>query len=91
MTFPITIVEFLTRELTARFPTAHLMYVMGICYPQYRFQGDIEENFNQHLLLIKTHYFFEKLLEPIKTSKANFPLVVPKICPTILFTSALDT
>jgi hypothetical protein len=91
VTFPITIVEFLTWELTARFPTSHLMYVMGIFYSQYWFQGDIEENFNQHLLLIKAHYFFEKLLEPIKTSKANFPLVVPNICPTILFTSALDT
>jgi hypothetical protein len=63
---------------------------MGICYPQYWFQGDIEENFNQQLLLIKAHYCSEKLLEPIKTSKASLPLVVPKICPTILSTNDLD-
>jgi len=90
VTFPITIVEFLTRELTARFPTSQLMYVMGICYPQYWFQGDIAKNFNQHLLLIKTHYCFQKLLEPIKTSKASLPLTVPKIFPTIWSTSVLN-
>jgi hypothetical protein len=90
VTFLIAIVEFLTWELISRFPTSYLMYVMRICYPQYWFQGDIEENFNQHLLLIKAHYCFEKLWEPIKTSKASLPLVVPKICPIILFTNALD-
>ncbi len=32
VTFLISIVGFFTRELTARFPTSHLIYVMGICY-----------------------------------------------------------
>jgi hypothetical protein len=45
----------LTRELMARFPTSNLMDVMGICYLQYWFQGDVEGNFNRHLMLIKAY------------------------------------
>ncbi len=66
------------------------MDVMGICYPQYWLQGDAEDNFSRHLMLIKAHCCFKKLLEPIKTSKASSSLVVSKICPIILSTSVLD-
>jgi hypothetical protein len=31
----VTLVETFTRELTTRFPTSHLMDIMGICYLQY--------------------------------------------------------
>jgi hypothetical protein len=64
----LALVEAFTCELTTRLPTFHLMDVMGICYLQYWLQGDVEDNFNQHLMLIKAHYCFEKLLEPVKTS-----------------------
>jgi hypothetical protein len=40
------VVKTLSRELIARFPTSHLMDAMGICYPQYWLQGDVEGNFN---------------------------------------------
>ncbi len=60
-------VELLTLELTARFPTFHLMDVMGICYPQYCFQGDVKDNFYYHMELIKSHYCIESHLEPINS------------------------
>jgi len=66
------------------------MDVMGICYPQYWLQGDVENNFNQHLILIKAHYYFKKLLELVKTSKASSSLVISKICLITLSTSVLD-
>jgi hypothetical protein len=80
----------LTCELIARFSTSHLMDAMGICYPQYWLQGDVEDNFNRRLMLIKAHCCFKKLLEPVKTSKVSSSLVVSKICPIIMSTSALD-
>ncbi len=80
----------LIHELMARFPTSHLMDVMGIYYQQYWFQSDVEDNFDQHLMLIKAYYCFEKLLEPIKTSQASLPLATVNICLTILFTITLD-
>jgi len=44
--FMTTITKSFILELTARFPICHVMDVMGICYPQYRLQGDVRENFN---------------------------------------------
>ncbi len=41
-------------------------------------------------MLIKACYYFKKLLGPIKTSKASSPLIIAKICPTILFVSAFN-
>jgi hypothetical protein len=43
----------------------------GFCYPQYWLQGDIEDNFDYHLELIKYHYFFEQHLEHIKILDAS--------------------
>ncbi len=57
---------------------------------KYWLQGNAERNFNQHLIDFKAHYCFEKLLELVKTSNASLPLIVAKICLTILFVSALD-
>jgi hypothetical protein len=39
-------VEAFIHELIARFITSHLMDGMGICYPQYWLQGNVEDNFN---------------------------------------------
>jgi len=80
----------LIHELMARFPTSHLMDVMGICYLQYCLQSDVEDNFNQHLMLIKAYYCSEKLLEPIKTLEPSLFLAIANICPTILPTSVLN-
>lgn len=44
---------------------------MGICYPQYWLQGDVENNFDCHLELMKYHYCFEQHLEPIKILNAS--------------------
>jgi hypothetical protein len=41
-------------------------------------------------MLIEAHYYFEKLLKLVKILKASLPLVIAKIYPTILFTSAFD-
>jgi hypothetical protein len=41
-------------------------------------------------MLIKAHYYSEKLLELVKTLKASSPFVATKICPLILFTSVFD-
>ncbi len=56
-----TIVESLNVELTtiiipSHLISFHLMDVMGICYSQYWFHDDGEENFNYHLEMIKPHY-----------------------------------
>jgi len=66
------------------------MDVMSICYLHYWLQGDVEENFGQHLFLFKAHYYFEKILEFVKNFKANLLLHVAKICLTIMFTNAFD-
>jgi hypothetical protein len=66
------------------------MDAMGICYPQYWFQGDVEDNFNRHLILIKAHYCFKKLLEPVKTLKTSSSFDVSKICLITLSISVLD-
>jgi hypothetical protein len=60
------------------------MDAIGICYPQYWLQIDAEENFNRHLMLIKSH------LDLVKSLKENNPLEVVKMCPPILSTSATD-
>jgi hypothetical protein len=52
----VVVAKSFTQKLIARFPTSHLMYVMGFCHLQYWLQGDAKENFNQHLTLIKAHY-----------------------------------
>ncbi len=63
---------------------------MGICYPQYWLQGDVEKNFYRHLELIKSHYCIERHLEPIRILEENSSLEVAKICPSIFSMSALD-
>jgi hypothetical protein len=90
MTFLAITIEFFISKLITRFLVTHLMDVMSICYLQYWFQGDVKENFDQHLFLFKTHYYFIKLLELVKTSKASLLLLVAKICLTIMFANALD-
>jgi hypothetical protein len=80
----------LTMELIARFLASHLMDVIGICYPQYWLQGDVEEDFYCHLELNKSHYCIEQCLEPIKILEANSSLEVAKIFPSIFYMSALD-
>ncbi len=40
--------------------------------------------------MIKSHYYIERCLEPIRILEANSSLEVDKICPSIFSTSALD-
>jgi hypothetical protein len=81
-----TVIEFLVQELTTRFSTFHLMDAMGIYYLEYWLQVDVEENFNHHLMLTKSHYYYELHLELVKSSKANIPLKATRICPSINYT-----
>jgi hypothetical protein len=60
------------------------MDAIKICYPQYWLQIDAEENFNRHLMLIKSH------LKLIKSLEENIPMETIRICPSILFASGLD-
>ncbi len=66
------------------------MDVMNIYYLQYWLQGDVKENFDQHLFLFKAHYYSEKLLESIKASEVSLLLHVVKICLPIIFISVFD-
>jgi hypothetical protein len=50
-------------------------------YLQYWPQGDVKENFDQHLFLFHAHYYFEKLLELVKIAKANLFTPIAKIYP----------
>jgi hypothetical protein len=59
------------------------MDAMGIYYFEYWLQVDVEENFNHHLMLIKSLYYYELHLELVKSSKANIPLKATRICPSI--------
>ncbi len=90
MTFLATATKSFIHEFTTRFLASHLMNVMGTCYLQYWLQGDVKENFNQHLLLIKVHYCSRKLLEFVKFSKASLPFVAYKIYLAIMFPSVLN-
>jgi len=63
---------------------------MGICYPKYWLQGDVEDNFYRHLEMIKSHYCTKQCLEPIIILKANSSLEVAKVCPSILVVGVLD-
>jgi hypothetical protein len=63
---------------------------MGICYPQYWLQANAEDNFNRHLELIKSHYYIERHLEPIKLSNSNTSLEMARIFPSILFANGLE-
>jgi len=84
-----TVTEFLLQELTTRFSTSHLMDAMGIYYLEYWLQVDVEENFNHHLMLIKSHYYYELHLELVKSSKANIPLEATRICPYINYSQCI--
>ncbi len=90
VTFLAIATKYIICELIIRFPTSHLMNVMGICYLQYWFQGDAKENFNQYLLLIKVHYCCKKLLELVKTLKTGLPFVADKIYIIIIFVSVFN-
>jgi len=82
-----TTVESSIMELSSRFLVSHIMDAMGICYPLYWLQTDVEDNFNYHLELIKSHYCTEWHLEPIKLSSTS--LEMARDCPSILSTSGL--
>jgi hypothetical protein len=80
----VAVAKSMILELTSRFLAFYIMDVMGICYPQYWFQGDAKENFNCHLKLIKLHYCIERHLELVKLLDSSTSLEVNTICPSIL-------
>jgi hypothetical protein len=46
----------LVHELNYRFPAHHLMEALGLIYPQYWVTEDCKENFDKHMLVIKSQY-----------------------------------
>ena len=46
----------LVHELSCRFPAHHLMEALGLVYPQYWLTEDCKENFDKHMVVIKSHY-----------------------------------
>jgi hypothetical protein len=50
----------LVHELSCRFPAHHLMEALGLVYPQYWLTEDCKENFDKHMLVIKSQYYQPK-------------------------------
>ncbi len=88
MTFVAIATKSFICELITRFPTSHLMNVMGIVIYKFGFKVMLRRISTS--LLIKVHYCSKKLLELVKTSKVNLPFVVNKIYLAVLFPSALN-
>jgi hypothetical protein len=47
------IAEALIEELDLRFPTHHVMDAMGVVFPQYSMQENVERTFSTHLCILK--------------------------------------
>jgi hypothetical protein len=56
----------------------------------YWLQADVRDNFYCHLELIKSHYYNERCLQPIKLLNSSTLLEVAKIFPWILSRSGLE-
>jgi hypothetical protein len=46
----------LVHKLSCRVPAHHLMEALGLVYPQYWLSENCKENFEKHMLVIKSHY-----------------------------------
>jgi hypothetical protein len=61
----------LVAELQARFPVLTLMDSFGFVYPQYWMSEDTDQNFEQHLTIIKAHYSHTTEIKPPKGQKSK--------------------
>jgi hypothetical protein len=71
MLYFVDVATKLVAELQACFPALTLMDAFGFVYPQYWMSEDTDQNFGQHLTIIKAHYGHTTEIKPLKGQKSN--------------------
>ncbi len=60
-----TTIDMLIIELDQQFMNSELMNAIGIMYPQFWIQLDVDLSFFLHMVVIKKHYYDAKRVKPL--------------------------